>query len=165
MNNIDYALALQSDGKLLAGGEFTTVGGKAINRMARLQIDGVLDAGFNVGTGANAYVDTLALLPDGNVLAGGNFTQFNDLNHLRLVRVLTAASTTGSPFKFTSIFKEPNQVQMIGTGSVGQHYTLEYTRDFKTWTILNAVTATATTVQFTDTNPQDISRMYRVRSP
>src|SRR5262245_45690673 len=44
-----YALAIQSDGKLIIGGGFTQVSGVARTRIARLNIDGSLDAGFDPG--------------------------------------------------------------------------------------------------------------------
>ncbi len=41
------SIAVQSDGKLLIGGDFTTVGGTSRNRIARLNTDGTLDTLFN----------------------------------------------------------------------------------------------------------------------
>ncbi|MCX6878653.1 MAG: choice-of-anchor D domain-containing protein [Verrucomicrobia bacterium] len=67
-----YSLALQADGKILMSGGFTTVGGAGRNRIARLNPDGSLDAGFNPD--ANSYVDSLALQADGKILVGGDFT-------------------------------------------------------------------------------------------
>ena len=70
-------LLVQADGKTLVGGDFTTLGGGGTgtpvrNRLARLNADGSLDTSFNPG--ANGYVATLALQPDGKILVGGNFT-------------------------------------------------------------------------------------------
>jgi len=67
-----YALAVQSDGKILAGGAFTTVGVVPRNRMARFTSNGTLDTTFadpNLGNTVRA----LALQTDGKILAGGNF--------------------------------------------------------------------------------------------
>ncbi|MEG5086314.1 MULTISPECIES: DUF4347 domain-containing protein, partial [unclassified Microcoleus] len=47
MNNAVIALALDSSGKLYAGGWFTTVNGTARNRIARMNADGSLDTAFN----------------------------------------------------------------------------------------------------------------------
>ena len=71
------ALAVQSDGKILVGGNFTTLGGggtgtTARHRIARLLPDGTLDATFNPG--ANNTVWTLAIQPDGKIVVGGFFT-------------------------------------------------------------------------------------------
>src|SRR2546428_554657 len=48
-NGIVYSLAIQSDGKILAGGAFTALGGQTRNRIARLNADGTLDTTFNPG--------------------------------------------------------------------------------------------------------------------
>ena len=45
-NNAVYALALQGDGKVLVGGTFTSIDGTNQNRIARLNLDGSLDATF-----------------------------------------------------------------------------------------------------------------------
>ncbi len=67
------ALAVQADGKVLAGGSFLTIGGKSRNYVARLDaITGSADSfdpSPNVGTG----VDAIAVQPDGKILIGGSF--------------------------------------------------------------------------------------------
>ncbi len=77
------AMSLQSDGKIIIGGEFTTFDGEPRNRIARLRLDGTLDATFNPGTGANDTVHAVALLGDA-VIIGGEFTAVNDLARGRL---------------------------------------------------------------------------------
>ena len=42
-----YSIAIQSNGKILIGGSFTTVGGVTRNRIARLNSDGTLDSSLN----------------------------------------------------------------------------------------------------------------------
>ena len=76
-NNSVHALAVQPDGKIVVGGDFTTLGGggtgtTARNRIARLNPDGSLDPAFNPG--ANDSVLALAVQPDGKILVGGAFT-------------------------------------------------------------------------------------------
>src|SRR5262249_40113691 len=72
-----YALAVQPDGKLLLGGFFTQVNGTPRARIARLNADGSLDTSFDPGSGANNFVQALAVQPDGKVLLGGGFSQVN----------------------------------------------------------------------------------------
>ena len=69
---------MQADGKILAGGNFTTVapnGGAAVtrNRIARLETDGRLDQTLNLNT-VGSYVLATAVQPDGKILIGGGFT-------------------------------------------------------------------------------------------
>ncbi len=51
-----YAIAFQSDGKILVGGYFTSWNGTAVNYIVRLNSDGTRDTAFttNTGTGANS---------------------------------------------------------------------------------------------------------------
>ena len=70
-------MVVQADGKILIGGNFTTLapnGGVAVtrNRIARLNPDGTLDPVFDPN--ANAEVFSIAVQADGKILAGGNFT-------------------------------------------------------------------------------------------
>ncbi|MFM9006926.1 MAG: delta-60 repeat domain-containing protein, partial [Flavobacteriales bacterium] len=57
-DNIIYATALQTDGKIIIGGQFTSYNGTTRNSIARLNADGTLDASFNPGTGANDRIRT-----------------------------------------------------------------------------------------------------------
>ncbi len=65
--------ALQPDGKVIIGGDFTFFNGASRNYIARLSADGSLDSTFDPGTSTNNVVRTTALQPDGKVVIGGNF--------------------------------------------------------------------------------------------
>lgn len=80
-------LALQPDGRVLIGGDFTSVNGSNRVRLARLNTDGSLDTAFDPGAGASAQVRSLAVLADGRVLAGGEFFVFNGTNRAYLARL------------------------------------------------------------------------------
>jgi uncharacterized delta-60 repeat protein len=81
------AIALQTDGRILIGGFFTTFDGTARNRIARLNSDGSLDTTFNIGTGANSAVRAIAFQPDGRILIGGQFTTYNGTARNNLARL------------------------------------------------------------------------------
>lgn len=68
-----YALAIQQDGKILVGGDFTLLGDGLCGRIARLETSGSLDPTFDCTPGADGSVRALALQPDGRLLVGGNF--------------------------------------------------------------------------------------------
>jgi uncharacterized delta-60 repeat protein len=78
------AIALQPDGKILIGGPFTTFNGVARKGVARLLSNGTLDSTFDPGTGANNWVNSIAVQTDGKIVIGGIFTNFNGTlaNHL-----------------------------------------------------------------------------------
>jgi uncharacterized delta-60 repeat protein len=78
-NHFVYAIAVQADGKVLAGGDFILLapnGGAAVtrNRIARLETDGRVDQTLNLSTVGN-FVRATAVQSDGRTLIGGNFTQ------------------------------------------------------------------------------------------
>jgi uncharacterized delta-60 repeat protein len=81
VNGAVWAMGLGGDGKLVLGGQFTSVLGTVRNRVARLNVDGTLDAGFNPAAGPNGTVRALALQPDGKVLIGGEFGDVAGTGH------------------------------------------------------------------------------------
>lgn len=91
------AVALQPDGKIVVGGEFSSYNGTTRIRVARINADGSLDTTFNPGTGANARVYALALQADGKIVIGGEFTNYNGTAVNRIAR-LNADGTFDSTF-------------------------------------------------------------------
>ncbi len=77
-------IVVQPDGKILVGGAFTSFNGTPVSRVTRLNADGSLDTSFNSGSGANAIVYSLALLQNGKIAVGGNFSTFNGVSRNRL---------------------------------------------------------------------------------
>ncbi len=88
-NNAVLALTAQEDGRVLLGGHFGMVGGTPRSRIARLNTNGTLDAGFNPGSGAGNVVRAVALQRDGRVLIGGDFTGVNGHLLNRIARLAT----------------------------------------------------------------------------
>jgi len=87
-----YSMAVQSDGKILIGGAFTTVNGTNRNYVARLNADGSLDSNFNTSTGVHGSVNSVAVQVDGKVVIGGNFTTVFGLTRNRIARLLSDGS-------------------------------------------------------------------------
>ena len=77
VNGPIYATAVQSDGKMLIGGDFTEYNGTTINRIARLNVDGTLDTSFDPGAGANDDVLDIEILSDGKILIAGGFDEYD----------------------------------------------------------------------------------------
>lgn len=70
-------MAIQPDGKIIIGGDFTTYNGTTRNRIARLNTDGSLDTTFNPGSGASHSIQTMVIQSDGKIIIGGVFTSYN----------------------------------------------------------------------------------------
>ena len=81
------SLALDSSGKLLVGGAFTTFNGTARNRLARLNLDGTLDAALVIGTGPASTVNAIQPLANGSFVIGGLFTTYNAISRSGLALI------------------------------------------------------------------------------
>ncbi|MFM7750861.1 MAG: delta-60 repeat domain-containing protein, partial [Opitutaceae bacterium] len=67
-----FTVVAQPDGKLLVGGQFTSVGGISRSNLARLNADGSVDTAFNPSP--NAPVRAVLVQRDNRVVIGGDFT-------------------------------------------------------------------------------------------
>lgn len=72
-------IALLPDGRILAGGTFSSVNAIPMNRIARILPNGQPDPGFTTGTGFNATVRTVQVTGEGQIAVGGDFTSFNGI--------------------------------------------------------------------------------------
>ena len=97
-NSTVSSMAVQSDGKILIGGGFSSYNGTGRNRIARLNADGTLDTGFNPGTGVSGNtVNSIVVQGDGKILIGGDFTSYNGTSRNRIAR-LNADGTLDADF-------------------------------------------------------------------
>ena len=111
-NGTIRAVVVQPDGKILIGGDFTTVapnGGATVtrNRIARLNPDGTLDMGFDPSaTGTNAAVQSIALQADGKILAGGSFTSIGGQlrNNIARLDATTGLADSFDPNANSTVF-------------------------------------------------------------
>ncbi len=87
-NGTVYAIAIQSDGKIVLGGAFTTYSGGPRNGMARLNANGSIDTGFTIGSGfGNGRVASISIQPNGFFVVGGTFTTFDGVGRNRILRL------------------------------------------------------------------------------
>lgn len=82
-----HTLAVQSDGKILVGGHFTSFGEFYAGRILRLNADGTFDETFNKGQGFNGTVLTTQIQVDNKVLVGGEYRTSNGESMNRLARL------------------------------------------------------------------------------
>ncbi len=72
-----YKIAVQPDGKIIVGGDFTRFNGEDRNNLVRLLPDGSFDPSFNIGSGLNNAVKDIIILPSGKILVAGEFNQYD----------------------------------------------------------------------------------------
>jgi len=87
LDNIVNSFAIQRDGKVLIGGNFTQYNGIPRINLARLQSNGALDETFDPQSGAKSEIYTLAIQEDGHIIIGGNFTSYDGTGRNRLARI------------------------------------------------------------------------------
>ena len=79
LNNTPYGFSIQSNGKILVGGSFSTYNGDPVGYIVSLNSDGTKDTLFNMsGTGFDFGISALAIQNDGKILVGGSFNSYND---------------------------------------------------------------------------------------
>ena len=117
-------LELQSDGKIIAGGTFTSVDGYSRNRIVRLHTDGSVDENFQVGAGFDSRVFSLAIQPDGKIIAGGLFVNYDGTSINRIIRLNTDGSIDNSFISGTGFDAVVNSivVQEGGTIVIGGNF-------------------------------------------
>lgn len=94
------SLIVQPDGRILVGGEFSTLAGQPRALLGRLNGDGTIESGFNLGarcTDGSVPSVSLASQPDGKILLGGSFTSVGGQTRKYLAR-LNADGTLDSTF-------------------------------------------------------------------
>jgi uncharacterized delta-60 repeat protein len=85
-------IAVQKDGKILIGGDFTSVDGVPRDHLARLNPDGSLDSAFDP-RGFGAGVRKVLVQPDGRILVAGQFTSVEGVSRAKLARLNPQVST------------------------------------------------------------------------
>jgi uncharacterized delta-60 repeat protein len=106
-------LQIQTDGKILIGGDFTSVKNMTRPYLARLNSNGTLDTGFVSSPGANSSVYAIAVQPDNSVVVGGSFTSYASYSLSHVAR-LYADGTRDTTFTTSGI---NNLVQALAVQS------------------------------------------------
>ncbi len=117
--------SIQSDGKIIIGGYFTSYNGTARNQIARLNIDGTLDTTFNPGTGANNAITTTSIQSDGKIIIGGDFTSYNGtvINRIARLNTIGTLDTTFNPGIGANNTVKTTSIQSDGKIIIGGDFT------------------------------------------
>ena len=94
-NQQPNAFHIQTDGKIIVAGDFTTYNTDTIKGICRLNTNGGLDTTFNPGTGFQAisnpglsFVNAMAVQTNGKIVAAGNFDSYNGTGRTRVARLI-----------------------------------------------------------------------------
>ncbi len=89
-------VALTSDKRLVAAGDFNFYDQKHVGYLARLHADGLPDSSFNSIIGADDRIAGIALQPDGKILLGGSFSKYNGIDAKNVSRLFNNGLNDGS---------------------------------------------------------------------
>jgi uncharacterized delta-60 repeat protein len=98
LNGANNSVAIQSDGKVIVAGSFTTYRGSNSRNIVRINTDGTIDSSFLIGTGLNGQTISIAIQSDGKILLGGVFTQYKGLVTSNCIIRLNADGTKDTSF-------------------------------------------------------------------
>lgn len=117
------SMILQSDGKILAVGDFTSYNGTAVDGFVRINTDGSIDNMFVVSL--TSAPQSVSLQSDGKILIAGSFSSVNGVARTGVARLNTDGSldntfnpTIGSP-NLTTIIAQPDSKVFIAGGFSG----------------------------------------------
>jgi len=118
-------IAVQTDGKLIIGGDFSSFNGVSANKIIRLNNDGTIDSNFSTGTGFNNIVKTIAIQSDGKILVGGTFTTYNGISKNRIVRLNNDGTIDNSYQTSIGFNNSVNDIKILldGNAIIGGSFT------------------------------------------
>jgi uncharacterized repeat protein (TIGR01451 family)/uncharacterized delta-60 repeat protein len=101
-NNSVLTLALDSQQRILVGGEFTRFSGVTRSGLTRLNPDGTVDPTINFGTGADGgSVDAITIQTNDEIDVGGQFSTFEGISENNFVRLYGLANSGNGSIQFS----------------------------------------------------------------
>ena len=94
------SIVVQPDGKILAGGVFTSIGGQPRIGIARLDPNTALADSFNPNP--SSFVQSIALQADGKILATGNFSSMSGQPRNYIAQLDPGCTATPTPIPMPS---------------------------------------------------------------
>src|ERR1035441_2076573 len=117
-----YAMVVQADGKILVGGDFTTLSGQPRKNFGRLNTDGTLDTSFNPTAGgfSSTSVRALGVQVDTKSLVGVAFTSLGGQACTNIGRVNPDGTldTTFNPGADNPWYPSVNCLVLQGDGKI-----------------------------------------------
>jgi hypothetical protein len=127
---------VQTDGKILVGGNFDMLGGQSRNCIGRLNPDGTLDLTFSPAAGSGYFygreVFSLALQPDGRILVSGQFEALDGESRTNFARLNNTEPAT------QTVSFDGAKLSWLRSGSSPEvsRTTFEYSSEGGSWTHL-----------------------------
>jgi len=114
-------MRVQPDGKIVVAGDFGNYDSLPIGRIVRLHSNGQIDTSFRTGLYFDEPIYGLALQPDGKIICGGLFTEYDGTTCNRLARLnsngtldTTFNTQTGATASVGRVILQPDGNILIG---------------------------------------------------
>jgi uncharacterized delta-60 repeat protein len=126
-NDSVRAILPQGD-EILVAGRFTRWGDVAVPGIARLNSSGQLDESFYRGGGTDGPIQVLFPLPNGDILAGGNFRTFNGIAKDGLIQL------NSNPVFLRNVAIKPGLLTFTVNARKESTIHIQSSLDLETWT-------------------------------
>jgi len=160
-NNFVYTLGLQSDGRMIVGGAFTSINGFPRNCVARLNGDGSVDDWFlHRLAGANETIGSVAVQADDKVLIAGDFSLINGVARSQVARLFLDYG----PPRIEAAGMVNNQFSFILMGTPGDTFIVQASTNMANWISLSTNLLGSSPPVFSDPQTSSFARrFYRFR--
>ncbi len=134
-NGPALCVAIQADGKIIVGGDFTFYNNQPAPHIIRLMPDGSMDATFNIGSGVDYPVYDIQIIDTDKILVAGVFGQYNNTEVSNVVclnmdgsanGVFNSNAGTGTNGRIRKIYATDSNIYLIGdfnfyNGNISKH--------------------------------------------
>ena len=156
LNGAVQAIALQVDGKIILGGEFTSVGDVPRAHVVRLHSDGGLDMSFDAQV--DGPITAMCLLSDGALFVGGTFSRANNEPRAAIAKLLTHELLSVAAANYT-----PGSMSIEITTQPTRRYALEVSIDLTAWQATATNTAAGYSLEFSEAHSAAQQEFFRAR--
>ncbi len=122
-NGPALCMAVQPDGKIIVGGDFTSYNNQTANRLVRLMPDGAIDPAFIVGAGPDYPVYDIQLIDTDKILIAGVFGTYQGADASNIIFLNQGGSInttlnvnigTGTNGRIRKLHRNGNYIYVIG---------------------------------------------------
>ncbi|MCX6926939.1 MAG: hypothetical protein NT154_27585 [Verrucomicrobia bacterium] len=157
-----YGLVLQADGKRVAGALPTL--GFPTARVARFNPNGSMDSSFALGFCGDHGIWCLTGLANGQIMAGGDFTDYNGVPAGHIVRLHGDEAITVLPPFWLGTRWSGGVFELGLFGEAGRSYTIEASTGLPAFSVWTNLTSAGTNWLADPGSPATPQRFYRART-
>jgi uncharacterized delta-60 repeat protein len=112
------SIAIQADGKILIGGNFSSYNGTACNKVIRLNSNGTIDPTFNVNGIQSLGINRIIIQQDQKIILGGNNITINGTDVFNLCRINEDGSFDNSFNIIIGNYSTINDLLLLQNGKI-----------------------------------------------